>query len=411
MIINTKSILIENKFYKKLYIKKENDDIFDFLKSRDKILYSLNEGPKTTKELSKDLSLRIRGVRKQLNLLEKNGLITRKKGKPINKKFRYSDTWFLSKNINIITKVPKGHICICCRTEHGGKTYKNHFLILPSAINVNNELIFSIGFFIAEGSKSKSKTIEITNNEPNLISFFIKTISSFYVNSTGWRWRIVFNRKLKNVFSSEELKNLENLSRNFWIYECNLSKDNFVSFQYSGQKIGKLRKNTSIWGTLTLNYNNFLLTWFLFQLFRYIKKLILTEKKFIIEYLKGYLTGEAYVGSHDREIQFASTSVEELKFAQTCLNRLGIKSSLCKATVTSPPRVIITDLKSFLMVDKFDIFEYHFYKKRALLQKILKYKILDPNIKEEIKREFEFVNSKILSRETNFRGFISKISA
>jgi len=411
MIINTKSILVKSKFTRKLCIKEENEDIFDILNSRNKILHLLKENPRTTKDLSKDLSLEIRGVRKHLNLLEKIGLITRKTGKLINKKFRYSDTWVLTKDINILTKVPKNHVCMYYKTEHGGKSYKNHFLILPDTINVSDELIFSIGFFIAEGSKTKIKTIEITNNEPNLISLFIKTISSFYVDSTDWRWRIAFNKKLKNVFSSEELNHLENLSIKFWIYECNLSKNNFVSFNYSGQENGKLRKNTSIWGTLILNYNNFLLTWFLFQLFRFIKKLIFTEKEFIIDYLKGYLSGEAYVGSHNREIQFASTCPEDLKFAQICLNQLGIKTSLCKATVTSPPKVIITNLKNFLILYEFDIFEYHFYKKRELLQKILNYQIFDQNIKNEVKREFEFINSMILSRKTNFRKFISKIPA
>ena len=410
MIINTYSTIENSTFGKKIEILDENEDMFNILSTGERILFVLKESEKTTLELARELDLGARCIRRNINNLEKDGFVKRKMGKAKNQSFRYSDSWSLSQETEVRTVVPNDHICIWYKTNHYLGGFKHHFIILPKTINLDDELALSFGFFMAEGSKSKTKTIEVTNNEPKLILPFLNLLTRFNIRKDDWKWRIVFNKKLKILLNEVELIELENLSKNFWMSNCNLKKEKFTSVNYAGQTSGKLKKDVNIWGTSNLYYNNLLLTKFLFMLFGNIRELIFEKEHLIVNYLKGYLSGEAYVGSHDREIQFASIDKKELNFAQRGLSLVGINSSLCKATTTSPPRAIITSLDNFLLLNELDIFECHLYKKRSLLQKILNYKTLDQSIKNKIKHELEIIERSVLLRKQPFDKILSKVS-
>jgi len=411
MIIHTKnwipkSVKTTESTEVELNIINERESLLDILKIKDKIIHSLEKGAKTAKELSKELSIASRTIRKNLNILRIEGIVKRDFGERINNSFRYSDKWEILKNPNLNLEVPKNMICVWYKSPYPIGAFRYNYIFLPKKIEINEELLVSFGFFVAEGSKTKFRAIEITNSEPELIKTFLKSFYNFDIKKSMWRWRIVFNRKFRNFLNEESINNLEISSKNFWLETCKLYDKNFINFVYSGQKSGKIRKGSPTWGTLNIQYNNALFAGIMMNFFENIKPLALENNELAINYLRGYLSGEAYVGTRDREIQIGSKNKNELIFCKFLLEKIGVRCSLCKSTTTSPPRIIITNLDSFLTLNEYDIFKFHPYKKKNLLTKLLNYRNLE---KSSIKDNLEKINDIILQREVPFKPFIEKI--
>jgi len=102
MIIHTQDII------KDLGVKflKEGMKINNVIRGEEKIKLILSKRKMTTNEIYKGVDLTPRAIRKCLLKLEKKGEVKRIKGKEINKKVRYCDSWILNSK-DIIKKVPQ----------------------------------------------------------------------------------------------------------------------------------------------------------------------------------------------------------------------------------------------------------------------------------------------------------------
>ncbi len=199
------------------------------------------------------------------------------------------------------------------------------------------------------------------NSEPRLINLFISFLKYLGIKKERLSFRIIFNKKILFKMKINK-KDLEKNSKIFWNKIANVEQNNYRKFNYSGTLKGSLRKESPIYGSLAIEYCSTIFRAFLKELLKETKN-NLTNKKEITAYLRGFIAGEAYVGKKDREIQIASTDLEELNFVKELFNKINIKCSISKETSTSPPRIIITNLKSFLILESFGIFKFHPLKK------------------------------------------------
>ncbi len=382
MIIHTQEII------KAIGIKflKEGEDTSKIVKGEEKIKFILYKRKMTTNEIYRKTNLTARAVRKCLLKLEKKGEVKRIKGKDINTKVRYCDSWLLNLK-NTIKKVPQNKILVYYRKEHYNKGYRQHYMFFPKKIILNMEFLSALGFFDAEGSKTKPKSTEVVNSEPSLIRLFINFLDYFEIKKENLSYRIIFNNKLPYLLKTSK-KQISNNAIKFWNSQVRIPVNKEIKISYVGKAIGKSRATVVKYGSLDINYNSVLFRKFLFNLIEIVKDKI-TSKEEAIAYLRGYFCGEAYVGERDRQIQVGSKDRNQLVFSQRLLEKLGVNSSICKETSTSPPRLIIQDLKSFIILEDNDIFSFHHDKKKNLVRKILNYKFLDNSIRKKLERKLK----------------------
>ncbi len=384
MIIHTKEI-IKNVGIKFL---QEGKDISRVVRGEEKVKFILSKRKMKTNEIYKETNLTPRAIRKCLLKLEKKGEVKRIKGKEINKKVRYSDSW-VSNLKNIIKKVPQNKILIYYRKEHYNKGYRHHYMLFPKKIILNSKSISAIGFFEAEGSKTKPKSTEVVNSEPSLIRLFIDFLNYFKIKRENLSYKIIFNNKLPYLLKKSK-KEISDNAIKFWGSQVKIPINKEIKISYVGKPIGKSRAKVIRYGSLDINYNSVLFRKFLFNMIRIVKNKIVSKEE-AIAYLRGYFCGEAYVGRFDREIQIASKDRNELEFIKEMLEKIGVRSSRSKETSTSPPRILITNLKSFLILENKDIFKFHGGKKRDLIIKILNYKNLDKSIRTKLNRKLAII--------------------
>lgn len=386
MIIHTQEIIktMEIEFLK------EGEDISKVVKGEEKIKFLLSKKKTTTKDIYKKINLTPRTIRKCLLKLEKKEKVTRIKGEEINKKVRYSDSWILNSK-NIIKKVPKDKILAHYRKEHYNKGYRQHYLFFPKKIILDNKALSALGFFDAEGSKTKSKSTEVVNSEPSLIRLFINFLDYFRIKKENLSYKIIFNNKLPHLLKTSK-KQISNNAIKFWSSQIKIPTNKEIKISYVGKRIGKARAKIIKYGSLDINYNNVLFRKFLFNLIEIAKNKIISKED-AIAYLRGYFCGEAYVGEKDRQIQVGSKDREQLNFSKRLLDIISVNSSIYNETSTSPPRMIIQDLKSFIILEENDIFKLHLDKKKNLIKKILNYKSLNNSLKKKLKEKLKKLES------------------
>lgn len=392
MIIHTKDILKRSN----LNFLDENNSMEPVLKIKDKVVLYLRKNVKNTKEIEKGLGLRGRSTRKALFDLERENIVKRIRKEKMNRKSGESDSWRLINNKSIYDHVPKDKLCAFYETYHKNNIHKKHYLLFEKEIILNENYISALGFFQAEGSK-KMKAIEVVNSEPLLIYLFINFLDVFRVKKGDLSFRVIFNKKIIDRLKIKK-DDLEKNSKRVWDKIADSSKYNYKKYNYSGTSIGKLRKQSPMCGSLNVEYSNTVLRKFLFGLLNESKE-NLSDKKEIAAYLRGLFAGEAYVGKYDREIQIASIDINELNFVKKLLEKINIKSSISKETSTSPPRIIITNLNSFLILESIDIFRFHPSKKINLLTKILNYKTLDDSLRKEFEIKLSDLNKRLESQK------------
>lgn len=382
MKIHTKNIIQNSK----LNFIEDGKNLDEILKVKDKIVVHLKQGIKNTKELERKLKLKDRMTRRTLLDLEKEGIVKRIRKLKMRRKLGESDSWKLIKKEKIIKRVPKNKICLYYETYHKNNIYKKHYFIVPKTLFLKEEFLASLGFFQAEGSK-KMKSVEIVNSEINLIKIFLNFLEYFNIKKDKLRYRLTFNKKILKKLNLS-MESLETESIKFWDKIVDSSRYNYGKINYAGTYMGNLRKNTPKQGSLSIEYCNTLFRLFLDRLIKYIKN-NLKKKEDIIAYLRGFFAGEAYVGEKDREIQLASIDLNELELVKNLLTKININCSISKKTSTSPPRIIITRLRSFLILESYNIFKFHQVKKKSLIKKILNYKSLDKEIKKYYNKKLD----------------------
>ncbi|MFH1359175.1 MAG: LAGLIDADG family homing endonuclease [archaeon] len=377
MIIHTKDIIrsIGIKFLKK------GEDISKIVRGEEKIKLILSKRKITTNKIYKKINLTPRAIRKCLLKLEKKGEVKRIKGKEINKKVRYSDSWTLNTK-NTGKKVPLNKILVYYRTEHYNGGYRQHYMLFPNKINLKENFISAIGFFDAEGTKTHHKLIEVVNSEPLLINLFINFLDYFKITKENLSYKIIFNRKIPHLIKESKDK-VSNNAIKFWRDKINIPSEKEIKISYVGKLIGKTRKRIIKYGSLDINYNSVLFRNFLFKLIEKTKKKIDSEKE-AMAYLRGYFCGEAYVGKKDRQIQVGSNDKEQLYFSKKLLEIINVNSSIYDKTSTSPPRIIIQNLKSFIILEDKNIFKFHIDKKKNLIKKILNYKSVENSLRRKL---------------------------
>lgn len=382
MIIHTLDIVknIEIKYLK------EGEDFINIVKGEEKIKFILYKRKMTTNEISQKVNLTPRTVRGCLLKLENKGEVERIKGREINKKVRYCDSWILSSR-SPIKKVPKSKVLVYYRKEHHNGGYRQHYMFFPREIVLNTEFLSAFGFFDAEGSKTNPKSIEVVNSEPSLIRLFINFLDYFNIKKENLNYRIIFNSKLPYLLNLSK-EQISNNAIRFWINQVRIPVNKGIKTSYVGKNIGKSKTKVIKYGSLDINYNSVLFRKFLFNLIKISKNRIEDEKE-AIAYLRGYFCGEAYVGKSDREIQIGSNEMEQLIFSKKLLEKIGIKSSISIKRSTSPPRLIITKLSYFIILEKEDIFKFHLEKKENLIRKMLNYKSLDRLLRKKLEEKLK----------------------
>jgi len=355
-----------------------NEDIVHILSAENKVINLLSLGSKATIDMYELLPLKPRTIRQALCSLENKGIVKRKKGVVRNSAFRFSDSWTLAGESSIQTKTPKDMACIWYKSLHHGNTYRYHSSFIPEIIDIDKIAAVAAGFFMAEGTKKRPRGIEIVNSEPLLLDLFLTFFERLGINRSMWSSRIAFNQKLKKHFSSDTL---ESHAKVFWDEKCNILAHKIV---YAGTSIGKMRKSTPTCGSLNITYSNVLMRNFFFLLLEKVKLLALKSEELATNFLKGYVSGEAYVGASDRELQIACVNKEERELAIRLFNKIGIKCSVSTQTSTAPPKILVTYLDGFRILYHKDIFEFHPHKKRNLLLKILRYKTITADERKSI---------------------------
>jgi len=387
MIIHTKEI-IKNIGIKSL---QEGKDISNVVKGEEKVKFILYKRKMKTNEIYKKIDLSPRAIRKCLSKLEEKGEAKRIKGRDINKKVRYSDSWIL-KEKNIIKKVPQNKILAYYKKEHYNKSYRQHYMFFPKKTIINENFLSAIGFFDAEGTKTHHKLIEIVNSEPSLIKLFIDFLNYFKIKRENLSYKIIFNNKLPYLLKISK-KKISNNAIKFWSDQIKIPVNKEIKISYVGKPIGKSRANIIKYGSLDINYNSVLFRKFLFNLIE-ISKSKIKNKKESIAYLRGYFAGEAYVGESDKQIQVGSKDEEQLYFSKKLLKKIGVRSSICNATSTCPPRLLISDLRSFIILESKDFFKFHRDKEVNLIKKILNYKSVDDALRKKLNEKLKSINKK-----------------
>jgi len=260
-------------------------------------------------------------------------------------------------------------------------------MFFPKKIILNTEFLSALGFFDAEGSKTKPKSIEVVNSEPSLIRLFINFLDYFKIKKENLSYKIIFNNKLPYLLKTSK-KQISNNAIKFWSSQVRIPINKEIKTSYVGKPIGKSRAKVIKYGSLDINYNSVLFRKFLFNLIKIAKDRIRDERE-SVAYLRGFFCGEAYVGKSDREIQVGSKDKEQLNFSKRLLKVIDINSSICNETSTSPPRLIITSLKDFIILENKEIFKFHLDKKKNLIKKILNYKSLDSLLRKKLEEKLK----------------------
>ena len=368
----------------------EGVDSFKIFNNKDKIKFILQKNNLSTQQISSKLSLKRGSLNKCLKELK-----LKKEIKKIDENIINNPFWELITPNKIRRTVPKEKIMAFYSNNNMKEIYRNNYFIFPKKIYMKKKELISVGFFDAEGTKKKEKSVEIVNSEPMLMDLFINFLNNFNITKDQLSYRIVFNIKLTE-FLKRDKKSLEKVSEKFWRIRLSLPENKVIKFNHAGSKEGRISKNIIEYGSLNIVFNKVLFRKFLFSLINETKKAMTTNED-IGNYLKGYISGEAYVGRSDREIQIASNDKEHLDFIRRLFEVIGVRSSISKETSTAPPRLIITRLSSFLTIDNLNLFEFHNEKRKNLIIKILNYKSIENNKRRQLKRKLNNLKSREFS--------------
>lgn len=303
-----------------------------------------------------------------------------------NTKDRHNGTYTKS-----YLRVPKNKVCLWYKWPAGRNQYQRKntgyrfkYLLIPKQILLDKLTLNALGLLQAEMTKytRRASNIIFTNSEPNLINVVVAFFKRFDVNENNWSWTIVFNYKLKNQENLRETKHREKQAREFWLKntKIDLKKKRKKIFQYTGnKKYRNMRKDTNIYGNLTISYSNIILYQLILEILSKIKlNLARKETKY---YLQGIFAGEGSIKltkfkSIDNVNVGAGERVEQ-DFYANCLKTLNIISSLEKNCVK------IHNLKHFLKIYKYRLFELHPKRNRKFLNGLKKFKQIPDNLKGE----------------------------
>lgn len=227
------------------------------------------------------------------------------------------------------------------------------YIILPSEIEVTDELLELIGIFDGEMTERMNKTggtaFRVTNSEPLIIKDVVSRCKMFGVSSTDWRVSITVNSK-DNYFSNEKLEEI----KNFWLNVTNIPLSNIGKITIQNKYLSKFSPR----GIVQLRYSNMLFYYFIRSLIEKLHNIILGNKNFIASYLRGLMAAEGGIGLRKngdlRFVQIAGTKRENKEFYMKCLGELGVTSFK-----EYQQRIEIYSNDNFKLLNSLDVFGLH----------------------------------------------------
>lgn len=247
------------------------------------------------------------------------------------------------------------------------------FVILPKAIDINEELFELFGFLDGEMCKKASKkggsTVKISNSEPVIITEILKRFNKiFRVPVESWTASITVNNKNSHFSEKDDAK-----LRRFWSEKTKISPEEFTKTTIQNKYCSLFSDK----GIIQIRYSDSLFFNILLEIMANSRNFILKKIEYSKAYIRGVAAGEGGIGKRGdklRIVHMGSTDEENKIFYTKCLKKAGI-TSIQKYKL----RLEVCGLRNFITLRDLDIFKYIPYRKEKFLDAL-------KNLKENYKR-------------------------
>lgn len=207
-----------------------------------------------------------------------------------------------------------------------------------------NELFFKgCAIFISEGTNKINKgayngSINIGNSEPSIIKIFLRWLNSFLIH-----YKILYTVEY-NGNEANEYK-----LKDFWSKQININR-NLIKIRVRKNYGSNLINN---FGTFKIKIDNTVLKSFIINLLKVCRKIVLKNKKWCIQYLKGLLASEGSVDNDSilKQVNIGSTNFNERRFIKNILRRLNLRF------YEGVNQITITNWNSFYNLFIYKVFE------------------------------------------------------
>ncbi|MBS3066112.1 hypothetical protein J4229_03655 [Candidatus Pacearchaeota archaeon] len=169
-------------------------------------------------------------------------------------------------------------------------------------IKLDNDLAWLIGFYLAEGTKTKGY-IGVANNELNLITKSLDLFEkSFGINKNSWTIWIKTNRRDDKGKEFVRQKWSKKIRQNF--------KIGYARFAYRE--------------SIEIRINSVKLSAFLNNILKQYPERILKNKELTLNFLKGYIIGDGGITLRQKQIHNISITVKEKEYRDYLIKALKL---------------------------------------------------------------------------------------
>ncbi len=238
--------------------------------------------------------------------------------------------------------------------------FHNNFIFLPRYIRTDNFFFEGLGLQQGDGTQAYGDVhITFTNSNINLV-----------VHQVKWFERLGINKNAIRIYP--ELPNL-NYNEEFEKQKEKLIDYGIKKIQFRKPKIGQ----NCVKPNIQLVFHNRLFKLYYLFLLKNLRDLVLTNKNYIISYLKGIFASEGCVRTNSRKtinnVKISVKSKTRREFYKKCLRKLKIYPSKDELTKNSEA-VIITNSINFKKLYNLGLLDLHINKKRKFESAIKNYK-------------------------------------
>ena len=271
-----------------------------------------------------------------------------------------------------------------------------HNFKIPRNVSSNFRVL---GLLQAEMSKGKNNgKIQFVNSEPEILKLVIDWFKEFGLQIRDWKWRITINKKL-NYDKEMEIKIKE-----FWKRQTYFLDENFKGIRYSEFE-GSMLKNTSIWGSVTIEAGNTILRGLIVGVLdKVFNNLVNLSDKEKLEFLDGFCSGESCINR--RRI---ITAVKDDK------KRTNIKNIMTSLNIDMdkewPSRgaysIVASGFSDLFKIYKYRICRTHPEKWLRVLNDLLSIQRFDRNARP-LKNEFLMMKKQIQLESIEIKEYLEK---
>jgi hypothetical protein len=218
--------------------------------------------------------------------------------------------------------------------------WKKSSIKLKRFIELNDLFFIGSAIYSSEGTTKIGKyndSISLGNSEPSIINLFFEWLDSFLI---GYKFSVKIEYNGKKCDERAVIK--------FWKEKVHYIKNSKIKVIQRDKYGSSLINNM---GTLNIKISNTVLKSFLIKLLEMSKKITLTKKIYLLDYLKGLLASEGSVSRPVlKEVTIGCINGKQREFIKRLLNRLEIKFTEGKNQLS------LTSWKNFFLLYKNDIF-------------------------------------------------------